>query len=340
MNFINSEKEIISSSGIYNDQHRRIHREIVEEIISGIINNVDTTNATIDDPSLQIEPIIGVMETYEEREIQITTDIRQLCSKQDYIWTGKNLVDHNGETILEMIALFDGHGSDHVIEKIRSLDLNKIVAEFAEPEHEIQRLIQETNLAKKFSVYSARRSGATCSIIKVYKNRIECRHVGDSEISVYKNKKIAYRMNPHTTSNSSELRRIWKLNASLHEGNKPKILSAVEIIMEPSNIVKFKNFPLAPTQSLGHNGETGIIPFVEIIEYTKDDIMDCIVASDGVWDMIMHKEEEEIILNMEAEQIGKFCEDRWKQTWIYEKETTTFPSDGYDDISVAVIRIR
>jgi len=269
-----------------------------------------------------------------------TSALRLIGSKQDYVAIHRDMVDSTTGETFDCIECYDGHGPDRCIDLIRRIPTRDIIQRFEKPEVEIQRLL--TGATPAVSI----RSGATCSIVKIYSNRVVCRSVGDSEIYVYINSEVAYHSTNHTYDSMAERTRLlmkgWPVASQ-----RLTILSPVKMSYLPTNIFRYtEGFELAPTQSLGHQGITGISAEVKTVLFNPSDRVDVIVATDGLWDVFMPScpEDKEHILTYSAPQLAALGELRWKQEWEFIDSSLPEGFEmnrfgDYDDVGVAVYRL-
>ena len=269
-----------------------------------------------------------------------TSALRLIGSKQDYVTIHRDMVDSTTGGKFDCIECYDGHGADRCIDLIRRIPTGDIIQRFDKPEVEIQRLLTGATPAVPI------RSGATCSIVKIYSNRVVCRSVGDSEIYVYINGEVAYHSTNHTYDSMAERTRLltkgWPVASQ-----RLNILSPVKMSYSPTHLFRYsEGFELAPTQSLGHQGKTGISAEVKTLLFDPSDRVDVIVATDGLWDVFMPScpEDKEHILTYSAPQLAALGELRWKQEWEFIDSSKPGVVEmnrfgDYDDVGVAVYRL-
>jgi serine/threonine protein phosphatase PrpC len=259
----------------------------------------------------------------------------------------------------DFIELYDGHGPSWVINKIKEMQIftQELISSFPDTmEEEIQKEIMNQSMAEeKFKVNDMFKSGTTFSLVHMSLgvegagHRLICRNTGDSTILLFKNRILVYKSPDHNCYNEKEMLRL-KGKGSIKETNKPFILSPTSIIMKKSLFFSFDNnssINLAPTQSLGHLGKTGLDPSVFCLEFNDSDEIKAVIASDGVWDMINFEDSQDIqfILNENANDIVDFAEGRWTQAWDLESTKDGITGRTYknqyfpekDDISCGVL---
>jgi serine/threonine protein phosphatase PrpC len=257
---------------------------------------------------------IGVLET-------------QIDKGQDYVLRGKK---RNGNV---WFAVFDGHGGNAVIDKLRSLDFN-IIMEKPNPAHEIQKII--TDMGDTF------KSGSTMSIIIISDTTIKCFWKGDSTIKIYKNNNLHVTCDNHDSVNQREMARIEKLNIPTKMDWCMEILGKTRITMKPSPYFMLSaregvTDQTNMTNCLGHNGVLGDFIEEKTIELTPDDDFAVIVASDGLWDIVSPDDTD--IPYMDCHELTEFAKERWMQEWCYEYEdhpTQMTKLGKGDDIAVGI----
>lgn len=194
---------------------------------------------------------------------------------------------------------------------------------------------------------------------------VECRHVGDSSVVVFKNGELCYVSADHVYSNEQERERLASLQSSSStegvESFKPQVLSATSICMKKVRTCRFNADPsasafsptayyviLAPTQSLGHCDRTGLSPGVHAVPFAETDRVKVVVMSDGVADMLNLAdipEDAQMLLSGSAADIARYAEARWNQEWDYlwdkKGEKACLPGQRFhdiDDISCGVMQ--
>ena len=258
----------------------------------------------------------------------LTSAVRSLGSGQDHVIGTKGLMNpHTGE-LFDLLEVYDGHGGDTCIDAIRSMPTAQIIQDFALPEVEIQHRL---SLNQKVSVSS----GSTFACAKIYKNRVECRTVGDSQIVVFVNDEIRYTSPLHNWFNLDERVRIGKKSGfkpSPMRDTCPELLSTTALTMEQAWRLNWgPSVIIVPTQSLGHYGITGLAAATYTIEFTDEDRVVVVAATDGVWDVMSPKfeEDKERFLTMTAEQIAQVAAERWNQEWDFHP----YPQNLGKDVS-------
>lgn len=279
---------------------------------------------------------------------------KQLSSKQDYasVFTLEQQEGENGNLPTDVIVVFDGHGHNIVIDIIRNENLLEHFAK-TEPTESIQCVIDEKRKIKyssnKFMFYETRRSGATCSFAKIYRNeitkkiKIVAEWVGDSPILIFVNGELVFHSEPHSWSNEAEIERLKEKGVFANFSNTSGgfyTISSNRLVLKPGKYVNFTDdTKYAITRSLGHNRITGVVTQKHIIECSIEDEVKVIAFSDGVDDVIHMDSDMETLKKYSAKEIVDLAESRWKQIW-YVGETgytrTIFETDGYDDCCCAV----
>lgn len=284
--------------------------------------------------------------------IDMNLSILNLDKGQDFGLFGKS-INSKGEEFDWMIGC-DGHGSDAVINLLRSLNWNTIMSQDDSLE-EILRII-----ARCGRQYQS--TGATYMEAKIFKDRIETCSVGDSKIMVFMDEELIYESTEHNLFNPSEKER---LQPSIDEGTItvadvttiPYILSPTEITNQTKHYYTFsKAYTIAMTQSLGHNNITGVQPERKVIPYSPENKVRVILMSDGVQDIICieseyYKQDIHTLCHYSSSEIAALSETRWKQQWKFymNKDDEQFVSytfatphssrSGFDDVLVVTCDI-
>jgi hypothetical protein len=107
---------------------------------------------------------------------------------------------------------------------------------------------------------------------------------------------------------------------------------------------------MSMTQSLGHNGLTGLQPGVATFYCSKSDNIRVCLCSDGVTDVLpvndLANGSTFSFMQSTTTALLDEAERRWKQEWTVYSGTDTrilrksrFPVDGYDDCCCAMISV-
>jgi len=278
--------------------------------------------------------------------VGITSTEIQLSKKQDYTVKGTYKNHETGEQF-EWLALFDGHGHDVIIDAIRKIDLNQFVAH-ENPPKALQDYITEKKILQSWVS-----SGSTMCLAKIYKDKIVCFSVGDSFLFVYEDGKKVYKNALHKWENLAEQQRLntWDLQVRTEPSKGFTVLTPTTLTGKDCTYIKYGNERLlAASQAIGHNNMTGISPDIFEIEIKTGSFYRVLMASDGVFDVLMENEDENLGFSTKtSEEIAKFAEARWRQSWHLANPVNNSPILGsefrftapshFDDISVGVVDI-
>ena len=236
----------------------------------------------------------------------------QTGSAQDYSGHGQV-----GDTFY--CYVFDGHGSDAFINHIKTLDMNTF-ATASSPPH----ALEETCKDKDFY-----RSGATFVLARLRDTTLEVFHVGDAKAQVFLNGTMVHETEDHTFQNPKEIIRL-KGQVGILPTKAPFPISDTHIDYIDSALGHFPNGEsLVPSQSLGHNGITGLDPGHYTLTFDIFDKVRVVCGSDGFWDMLPPT-------LGKAKELAEEAVRRWNQEWIYKKQKTTY-GGHIDDVSVAIL---
>jgi serine/threonine protein phosphatase PrpC len=267
---------------------------------------------------------------------------------QDYVYVAEGLVDENGERI-DVMFVFDGHGRDDVINLIRQMSLSEI-ARLKNPFMEIRNRIRENNPSGQNHV----RSGATFTMVRIYKNRVVINYCGDSPAMVYINGSLVFQTIPHSVSvNEAEVARVKKLGMRINKGAQIEVVSDDIITMRSSNLVEYRNGDqCAASMSLGHNEafgydyvldsdgkvQDGVLPDY-VIMFEESDHVVVVAGSDGIFDMFNGKSREDhtgLIIDSAQQSCEKYVK-RWEQRWVYIQnydKTITYDISGINRLTI------
>lgn len=290
---------------------------------------------------------MSAFETQGKHVVAINTAIEQMSKGQDQAYRGTFVDESTGETG-QWAMITDGHGSNTCINYLRripQLELNKAMGT-ASPAETL------ADMVNKFSnIWSRESSGATLCAVKVYKDRVVCMNVGDSQAAVYKNGELVFVTKEHNSLNEKEKARLSTHNPSIkyNSSHKIHVTSDKTMYSVPCEYIQHApHITLALSQAIGHCGVTGCAPDTTSIPYGPEDTVRVIIGSDGFWDMIAQNEPDEMakLCDMTSEELLKFGVDRWLQPWSMRQDSENQDFDTYkyereqcDDLSVAKIDI-
>jgi len=267
--------------------------------------------------------------------------IKQASSKQDFVFHGKT----NNKTF-DYLGVADAHGKvlnalypTSILKKMDfSIDL--------QDEKFFEKIIEKTNIEKSNNV------GSTLCICKVFEDRFEFYWIGDSTCKLYKEGSFIWQTKDHDQNNEEEQKRLEedpdvKIITKDPFGKKIldiKIKNHTTIEMVPVKLYEFlyKN-RINFTHSLGHMGLTGSHISKETIQRLPGISYKVVCATDGLWAMVCDEDHEFIgDPKNSSEDIVKFADKRWRQSWKQEYKgeiignDVKFPESNIDDIGVSV----
>lgn len=278
-----------------------------------------------------------------------TSKINQLSKGQDHIYID-DTYDLSGEKC-SICIVFDGHGDDKVIDFISSIpkeQMNKLLIG-PKPVETLANYINENVIYNKNSS-----SGSTMCMVKIYSNRIECINCGDSQVAIYKNGSLHFISKEHNYKNKRERNRLASSeNVNFLESGNIKMINTNTLISVYSEYIEWdlpnRYLKLACTQALGHNNMTGYDPDYTTIPLTLEDNYKVIIGSDGLWDMVMVDNEQDMnrLYKLDAEKIVERTTSRWLQDWNMQDLLNhnqeiiqcKFTQKQCDDIAVVVVDI-
>ena len=267
--------------------------------------------------------------------------IKQASSKQDFAFHGKS-----DDQTFYYLGVADAHGKvlnalypTTILKKMDfSIDL--------QDENFFEKIMEKTNIKESNGV------GSTLCICKVFEDRFEFSWVGDSTGKLYCQSSCIWQTKDHDRNNEEEQKRmeedpdveIIKKNIYGEKILDIKVKNPTTIEMVPANLYQFlyKN-RINFTHSLGHSGLTGSHISKKTIERIPGVSYKVVCATDGLWGMVCDEDHEFISDPANtSEDIVKFADKRWRQTWIQEyngliiSRCGKFPESNIDDIGVSV----
>lgn len=254
---------------------------------------------------------------------------------QDFVANGKL---ENGNL---WYIVFDGHGTNKVIDGLKKLELCSIMSTH-DPCDIIEKKVRE--MGDTFN------SGATMSIVIISPTAIKCYWRGDSAIKIWEDNLLIFESADHNSSSIPEMERMKRMRINTVSANSPKIIDEKTITVVPSpyfivdrkrddlyGISRVLNDQINMTNCLGHNERTGGFASINRTNMKENKEYCVIAASDGVWDVMAPRENLSIYSN--ASEVASLARTRWRQQWTYEypgyePEITTMPEG--DDIGVSM----
>jgi len=307
--------------------------------------------------AFQSQEEMSVGEFYNEHVV------RGLDKDQDYAYSGRVEKEDKEESYSWFIGL-DGHGNEgcEFFNIIKNMEWSKI----AEEADSSSAVLAHLSTYKGKYIGNA---GATYYEAKMFHNRVETCTIGDSQVAVFIDKKLAYISTPHNLKNPLEVQRLKSRFVSgdvyaIPSSQVAEVFGANKVRFRSSEYIYFENSTkTAMTQTLGHDGITGYAPEKHTIFFKPDQEVCVVGGSDGFWDMVnmVGPDMEEDLLciaSKTATELADMAEGRWKQEWnLHWKDATgkervhvtgfenkertpQNPSTGFDDVSVCKISNR
>ncbi len=294
--------------------------------------------------------------TTKSKIIESGVAVKLIGSKQDWVLKGSN-------ELFKYLVILDGHGKGNVVNKLKGLDWNTILVEHNErPDHLILNINEYLSIDNSTSISKPVdnfRDGTTCSIVKMYDTYIECYTIGDSQVGIKINDNYFYTTN-HDADNKDEVTRLTRdESVFMLDTWKSDILNDNDITMVKGKYFDFpaanndKKDRIAMTRALGHNynDKFSTLQVFEIfrIDYTKNDDVIIIAATDGLWDVVhdknlildtFYEEAKTVKAHIALTRLINRTENKWTQKWNYywEGEKTSETRIGNpDDIGIGYL---
>jgi hypothetical protein len=276
-------------------------------------------------------------------QIEITNALEQnTCKGQDQPFSGETA------TKKKYFGVWDGHGSNSVITKLREYASSGKLDEIMDKESPVQYISDE--LIREKVCKENESSGATMNFGIIDGNFITFINCGDSQMFVFFNGELKYKSAEHYWKNEKEKNRLKSKNVWYSPAINLKIVSPDELIGVYTEYVHYSNGQnLALTQAVGHNNITGLDPEIFKMEVFPTDEIIAVSVSDGVTDMLITDEEDNIIQNdikmlrdLSAEQLKNTIQARLLQPWKMEAyqsnnppQICSYTKEQCDDICVS-----
>lgn len=217
-------------------------------------------------------------------------------------------------------GIWDGHGTNSVINELRRYVATGQIAEFMEQPSPVCAVADKLLKEEICKTYES--SGATMNCGVLDGNVLKCMNSGDSRMFVFRNGELLFQSEEHSAVNEKERARLGD-NVTYNKSQNIKMIDESKIIAVLSEYVRMKNGnQLAVTQALGHSGNLPPCPEVFEIEIGPTDEIVAVSVSDGVTDMLWYDEQDNIvpmdtkmIYELSAEELKNKIQARWLQPW-------------------------
>jgi len=279
------------------------------------------------------------------KDINISIAVEQNGKGQDHPFFGETA---SGK---RYFGIWDGHGTDSVIRELRKYDVTGKLAEFMDessPANAISNELFRTKICRPLES-----SGATMNYGILNGNVFTCVNCGDSKMFVFRNGELIFESEDHYWGNLKEKERLGD-NIKFHPTMNIKAVSENKIIAVPSEYMIQKNGNrLAVTQAVGHCNISEPAPDVYVINIEPTDEIVAVSVSDGVTDMLIYDENNNIreqdirmIYELSAESLKSTIQARWLKPWTMtslegdEIPNCKFKKTECDDVGVARMIIK
>lgn len=287
------------------------------------------------------------MSSFDEttHDVEIETAVEQNYKGQDQPFFGET------STGKRYFGIWDGHGSNSVIGELREIMSNGKLAEIMDTEFPLQTVTDY--LLENYVCSTRESSGATMNFGIIEKNLLTCTNCGDSRMFVFRNGELVFMSEDHNSKNEKERLRLGE-NKKYIASHNIRVVSETELVGIPSEYICHSNDnQLAVSQAIGHCNVTGIAPDVVPIYFDAADEIVALSVSDGVIDMLISDEDDNIIeseiqmlYRMSAEELKDKIQARWLQPWDMtplkgEKQPgVSFNKYDCDDVGITKVYIR
>lgn len=266
----------------------------------------------------------------------------QHLTKQDFATTGST-------ENFEYMIVADSHGGF----KKRGLHKHWFVSTFKSIDW--SSLLSKINwidiLMKLCNTRLTKDIGSTFTCIKITATNFEISWIGDSTAKIYnkENGELVWQTNDHNYDNKNDIDTIKKYRKCVIKDDWD--IQATSSDKMTSKRAKTFNYTkeleiMNMTRSLGHCGcfcwkneqvdmqfETVIVPRKDMVKYK------IVAGSDGFW-QVMSPDEENLIIDHNAEFLATRAREKWAQPWDHDNtkeiiKDIKIPRHNWDDIAVA-----
>jgi len=306
------------------------------------------------------------MTSFIESKINTITssfNVKGISKNEDYVSNYSN-------SICSAYAVFDGHGGKYVsrdlangVDNIPSF-CEYICTKFMDYDNTIliknyiKKLFFDYDVLLK--KYHSGVIGSTATVCLTYQNNIYIAYVGDSKAMIIKDNNLVYQtLNHNCLENQVELERLEKSNVLMSDTSNFRVKNDDEIQLTTS---KYHNFTfhylkdqVSVSRVFGHfsikayqqdaetksfSSQSPLIVEPTVFSLPVEEGLEVIMASDGLWDMIIDSDEIKRILtsakDSHPENISvaftEFAENRWKKEWSILSDKPTFKIKMTDPI--------
>jgi len=262
---------------------------------------------------------------------------------------GQDFAVHGSNDTYSWQVICDGHGTDVVIDLLRSFNWDLIMRQ----SNSFNALLT----LLRFRDVNTLGSGSTLVMTKIFAHKVETLSVGNSKVFIYKKGELAYTNSIHLLDNPVEEKRLAKrknIHIQMLNRSALYIIGSNKMRGKRDQYYIFENGEkLAMTQALGHAEITGLEPEMHTEYYSEGDAVRVVACSNGFADMCLFDKDACIcledktddkhdILHMTVDELMGKVERRFKQEWyIYsvDKYPELFKASvlkTYADISLAI----
>jgi serine/threonine protein phosphatase PrpC len=247
-------------------------------------------------------------------EIEVSSAVENNGKGQDQPFSGETA---SGK---QYFGIWDGHGTNNVIGELRAMMKNGKLADFMDHETPIEDISED--LLNRKIVGKNESSGSTMNCGILENNILTCMNCGDSRMFLFRNGELIFKSEEHFWNNSKEKERLGD-SVKYDKSQNIKVISEKELVAIYSEYIRMENNnQLASTQAIGHNNNLKPVPDVCQFEIKPTDEIVAVCVSDGVTDMLIYDEEDNIreedirmIYEYSAEKLKDAIQERWLQPW-------------------------
>jgi len=247
-------------------------------------------------------------------EIEVSSAVEKNGKGQDQPFSGETA---SGK---RYFGIWDGHGTNNVIGELRNMMTNGKLADFMDHETPIEDISED--LLNRKIVGKNESSGSTMNCGILENNILTCMNCGDSRMFLFRNGELIFKSEEHFWNNSKEKERLGD-SVNYDKSQNIKVISEKEMIAVYSEYIRMKNDnQLASTQAIGHNNNLKPAPDVFRFEIEPTDEIVAVCVSDGVTDMLIYDEKDNIreqdirmLYEFSAEKLKDTIQERWLQPW-------------------------
>ena len=250
---------------------------------NNINNNINNLFSAFSQSSLNSNPFVPTFSPNEKKSSNTTlsnknTPIKSFSYQEDKNLKYRQSMEDTGVMIpdltsnykINLFCIFDGHGGSDVVNFVKER-LPQLIKQKLTNIVPVKEALNESfqKIDEELKFYDSDYTGSTATIIVICDNKIYCGNVGDSKGYIINDTNCIQITTDHKCTNEEEGNRIINSGGKII---KNRVMGQL-ILSRTLGDLYVKKYGVISTPSITIND-------------VKDNIKFCVIASDGVWDVI------------------------------------------------------